>query len=115
MDNNELIVVECKTVKESGYNKFSSVSRQLKAYNALVRKNNYKVRKLLLVAPDFSDEFVEDCEMDAELDLSLLTASSLIRIYESFKKSTKYKQFPYKLLMRDVLINADRIIKAISK
>lgn len=115
LDNNEFIIVECKTIKESGYNKFSSVYRQLNAYNALVRKNNYKVRKILLVAPDFSDEFVEDCEMDTELDLSLLTAASLIRIYESFKKTAKYKQIPYKLLMRDVLINADRIIKAISK
>ena len=53
--------------------------------------------------------------LDVELDLSLLTAASLISILESYKKSKKYKQFPYKLLMRDVLINADRIIKAISK
>lgn len=29
LGNNDLILVECKTVKESGYNKFSSVSRQL--------------------------------------------------------------------------------------
>jgi predicted metallopeptidase len=114
LGNNELIVVECKTVKESGYNKFSSVSRQLKAYNELAKKNEYDVRKLLLVAPDFSDDFIEDCEMDVELDLSLLTASSLMKIFESFKKS-KHKQFPYKLLMRDVLINSDRIVKAISK
>ena len=115
LGNNELIVIECKTIKESGYNKFSSVSRQLKAYNDLAKKNNYKVRKLLLIAPDFSDDFIEDCELDTELDLSLLTASSLIAILEGYKKSTKYKQFPYKLLMRDVLINSDRIIKAISK
>ncbi len=115
LENNELIIVECKTVKESGYNKFSSVTKQLKSYNASVRRNDFKVRKMLLVAPDFSDEFVEDCEMDAELDLSLLTASSLVKILESFKKSTKYKRFPYKLLMRDVLINADRIVKAIGK
>jgi hypothetical protein len=114
LGNNELIVVECKTVKESGYNKFSSVSRQLKAYNELAKKNEYDVRKLLLVAPDFSDDFIEDCEMDVELDLSLLTAASLMKIFESFKKS-KHKQFPYKLLMRDVLINSDRIVKAISK
>jgi len=115
LGNNELIIIECKTIKESGYNKFSSVSRQLKAYNDLAKRNDYKVRKLLLIAPDFSDDFVEDCELDVELDLSLLTASSLINILEGFKKSTKYKVFPYKLLMRDVLINADRIIKAISK
>jgi len=113
LGNNELIIIECKTVKESGYNKFSSVSRQLKSYYDLATKNNYKVRKLLLIAPDFSDDFVEDCELDVELDLSLLTASSLIKILDGYKKSTKYKQFPYKLLMRDVLINADRIIKAI--
>ena len=114
LGDDELIIVECKTVKESGYNKFSSVSRQLKAYNQLVEKNGFSVRKLLLVAPDFSDDFIEDCEMDVELDLSLLTAGSLLKIFESFKKS-KHKQFPYKLLMRDVLINSDRIVKAISK
>ncbi len=115
LGNNELIIIECKTIKESGYNKFSSVSRQLKSYNNLAKKNGFEVRKLLLIAPDFSDDFVEDCELDVELDLSLLTASSLISILEGYKKSTKYKQFPYKLLIRDVLINADRIIKAISK
>ncbi len=114
LGDNELIIIECKTVKENGYNKFSSVSRQLKAYYELAKRNDYDVRKLLLVAPDFSDDFIEDCEMDVELDLSLLTASSLIKIFESFKKS-KHKQLPYKLLMRDVLINSDRIIKAISK
>ena len=36
-ENSELIIIECKTVKESGYNKFSSVSRQLKAYYDLAR------------------------------------------------------------------------------
>ena len=94
---------------------FCSSKRQLKAYNDLAKKNDYKVSKLLLIAPDFSDDFVEDCELDVELDLSLLTASSLIDILDGFKKSKKYKEFPYKLLMRDVLINSDRIIKAISK
>ncbi len=113
LGDNKLIIVECKTVKERGYNKFSTVSRQLKAYMTLVEKSGYDVRKLLLIAPDFSDDFIDDCEMD-ELDLSLLTANSLIKIYNGFKKS-KLKQFPYKLLMRDVLINSDRIVKAISK
>ena len=115
LDNNEYIIIECKTSKESGYNKFSSVSRQLKAYNDLAKKNDFIVRKILLIAPEFSDDFIEDCEFDSELDLSLLTASSLIKIYEAFNKSTKHKQFPYKLLMRDVLINPERIVKAINK
>ena len=31
LGNNEIILVECKSVKESGYNKFSSVHRQIKS------------------------------------------------------------------------------------
>lgn len=112
-ENKELFIIECKTVKESGYNKFSSVSRQLKSYYELARSKEYRVIKILLVAPEFSDEFVTDCELDTELNLSLLKASSLVKILDGFKKSPKYKQFPYKLLMRDVLINEDRILKAI--
>ena len=114
LGNNNLILIECKTVKESGYNKFSSVSRQLKAYINLTKSNNYNVTKLLLIAPEFSDDFVNECELEYELNLSLITASSLIKILEGFKKS-KHKQFPYKLLLRDVLIKEERILKAICK
>lgn len=115
INETDLILIECKTVKESGYNKFSSVSRQLKSYSNLARINNYKVIKSLLVAPEFSDDFISDCELEYELNLSLITASSLIKILGGFKNSKKHKQFPYKLLMRDVLIQEDRILKAISK
>ena len=115
LDNNVLIIIECKTKKESGYNKFSSVSRQLKAYTNIAKLNDYRVVKALLVAPDFNDEFINDVELEYELNLSLLTASSLIKILNGFKKSKKHKQFPYKLLMRDVLIKEDRILNAISK
>lgn len=114
MGNDDLILVECKSVKESGYNKFSSVSRQLKSYMKLAEKNGHKVIKSLLVAPDFSDDFVKDCGLDYELNLSLVTANSLIKIQEAFKLS-KHKTFPYNLLMRDVLIQEDRVIKAIGK
>jgi len=109
-----LIIIECKTVKESGYNKFSSVTRQMKSYIDLATGNGHNVVKSLLVAPDFSDEFVNDCDLDFELNLSLITASSLLKILEAFK-SSKHKQFPYQLLMKDVLIKEDRIIKAINK
>jgi len=114
LDNNDLILIECKTIKESGYNKFSSVSRQLKAYTKLAIKNDYKVIKSLLIAPDFSDDFIKDCGLDYELNLSLITASTLMKILDGFKAS-KLKQFPYNLLMRDVLIQEDRVIKAIGK
>ncbi len=109
-----LIIIECKTIKESGYNKFSSVSRQMKSYIDLATGNGHNVVKSLLIAPDFSDDFVNDCDLDFELNLSLITARSLLKILEAFKNS-RHKQFPYQLLMKDVLIKEDRIIKAINK
>ena len=115
LGNNELILIECKTVKESGYNKFSSVSRQMKSYTGLAKSKDCKIIKSLLIAPDFSDDFINDTAEEYDLNLSLITASSLINILEGFKNSKKHKQFPYKLLMRDVLIQEDRIIKAMGK
>lgn len=112
LDDNEIMIVECKSVKESGYNKFSSVKRQLKAYFDAAEKSGLKVVKSLLIAPEFSDEFINECELEYELNLSLIQASSLYKILEGFKNSNK-QQFPYKLLMRDVLIKEDRILKAI--
>ncbi|MCF8298013.1 MAG: hypothetical protein K9J13_10750, partial [Saprospiraceae bacterium] len=113
LGDKNLILIECKTVKESGYNKFSSVSRQMKAYTGLAKSNDYNIIKSLLIAPDFSDDFINETELEYDLNLSLITASSLLKILDGFKKSKKHKQFPYKLLMRDVLIQEDRIIKAI--
>ena len=110
--NNEIIVVECKSVKDKGYNKFSSVTRQLRAYWDLATKNEYKVIKTILIAPEFTDGFINECELEYELNLSLLTAESISAIYNGFKNS-KMKELPYKLLMRDVLIQSDRILKVI--
>jgi hypothetical protein len=114
LGNNNIIVVECKTVKENGYNKFSSVSRQLKAYVDFAKVNGFNVVKSLLVAPDFSDDFINDCDLEFEINLSLITANSLLKILEGFRNS-KHKQFPYQLLLKDVLIKEERILKAISK
>ncbi len=113
LNNNEIIIVECKTSKERGYNKFSSVSRQLKSYQNLALTNNLRIVKILLVAPEFSDDFVMDCEMDTEMNLSLITASTLSNIAEAFKTS-KYAEFPH-VLFRDIVINEERILKALSK
>ena len=113
LGNDEIIIVECKTSKERGYNKFSSVSRQLKAYQKLVETNDLRIAKILLVAPEFSDDFVTDCEMDTEMNLSLVTASTLRKINDAFKDS-KYDSFPH-VLFRDIVLNEDRILKAISK
>jgi hypothetical protein len=113
LGNDEIIIVECKTQKERGYNKFSTVSRQLKSYQNVALKNDLRIVKILLVAPEFSDDFVTDCEMDTEMNLSLITASTLSHIYDAFKES-KHKEFPY-VLFRDIVINEERIIKALSK
>lgn len=114
LGNFDIILIECKTSKDSSYNKFSSVSRQLKAYSNLAKLNNFKVIKSLLVAPDFSPDFIKDCGIDYELNLSLITATTLNKILSAFKNS-KLKAFPHNLLMRDVLIQEDRILTAIEK
>ncbi len=113
LGNEDIIIVECKTSKERGYNKFSSVSRQLKSYQKLVLNNNKRITKMLLVAPEFSDDFITDCEMDTEMNLSLITASSLSKIFEAFKISN-HTNFPH-VLFRDIIINEERIIKALKK
>lgn len=114
VSNKDLIIIECKTVKESGYNKFSSVSRQIKSYVDIATSSGYKVVKSLLIAPDFSDDFVNDCDLQFEVNLSLITAGSLINILDGFKNS-KLQKFPFQLLMKDVLIKEDRILKALKK
>lgn len=113
LENNEVIIVECKTSKERGYNKFSSVSRQIKSYRKLAESCNLRVIKTLLVAPEFSDDFITDCEMDMEMNLSLITASSLMKIFEEFKVS-KHTSLPH-VLFRDIVINEERIIKVLKK
>lgn len=113
LGNDEIIIIECKTSKESSYNKFSSVSRQLKSYQNLALKNNLRVIKVLLIAPDFSEDFVSDCEMDTEMNLSLITATTLSKIARNFKLS-KHKIFPH-VLFRDIMINEERILKALLK
>lgn len=114
LGEDNIIIIECKTVKESGYNKFSSVSRQIKSYVDLAKKNGLNVVKSLLVAPEFSDEFINECDLEFEINLSLITAKSLVNVLEVFRNS-KHKQFPYQLLLKDVLINEERIIKAMRK
>jgi hypothetical protein len=85
----------------------------MKSYTGLTNGRDCKIIKSLLIAPDFSDDFINATAVDPDLDLSLIKASSLINILEGFKKSKKHKTFPYRLLLKDVLIQEDRIIKAI--
>lgn len=111
---NEVIIVECKTAKDKNYNKFSAVSRQLKSYNNLAKQNDLVVRRVLLVGPDFTDDFINECGMEIELEITLIRAASLRAILEAFRQS-KHNKFPDALLTRDLIVQEDRIIKAILK
>ena len=112
--DNSVVLVECKTVKENGYNKFSSISRQVKAYKNLLEKNSFQVNRIFIVAPDFSDDFVADCGDEFSLPITLLKASSLAAIYNTVK-TTGTGRFTIQMLTRDILVQEDRIIRALKK
>ena len=115
LGDNNLILVECKTTRDSGFNKFSAVSRQMISYKKLATSNGYSIIKSLLIAPEFSDDFISDTNSEMELNLSLITSKTLKEICDFFKSNTKHSVFPFVLFMKDVVIQHDRIIKALSK
>jgi len=110
----DLIIVECKTVKDKDYNKYAAVSRQLKSYETLCKKNGYSVNQVVLVSNDFSEDFISECEYDYELDISLLTSSDLLQIQEGFKESAM-KEFPVRLITKGGALNGERIVKAMNR
>ena len=109
-----VVLVECKTVKENGYNKFSSISRQVKAYKGLLEKNDYQVEKIIIVAPDFSDDFVADCGDEYSLPITLLKAGTLASIYKTVKE-TGSNRFSLQMISRDILVQEDRVLRALKK
>lgn len=112
--DSSVVLVECKTVKENGYNKFSTISRQVKSYKTLLEKNGFMVEKIIIVAPDFSEDFVADCGDEYTLPITLLKAGSLAAIYEAVKETGKNK-FTLQMLARDILVQEDRIIRVLKK
>lgn len=114
LGNRNVIIVECKTVKDKDYNKYTSVSRQLKSYEKLCQKKSYNVSQVLVVSNDFSDEFVGECEYDYELNLSLITSKGLVKILEGYNESY-LTEFPVKLLLKDGLLNENRIVRVLTK
>ena len=109
-----VVLVECKTVKENGYNKFSSISRQVRSYKSLLERNDYQVDKILIVAPDFSEDFIADCGDEYTLPITLLKAGTLASIYNTVK-STGTNRFSLQMISRDILVQEDRIIRALKK
>jgi len=112
--NEELIIVECKSHKDRDYNKYASVYRQLDSYVTLCKNKGYAAPHVVLVASDFSEEFISESEYDYRLRLSLLTTGNLLKILSGFKECSLNK-FPVNLLKKDGVIVAERVIKALNK
>ncbi|MBZ0328540.1 MAG: hypothetical protein K8F54_13100, partial [Altibacter sp.] len=89
--------------------------RQLQSYYKLIDRNNYTVVKSLLIGPEFTDDFISECELEYDLNLSLITANTLYEILLGFRNNNKHEIFPHKLLFRDVVISEERILKAIKR
>ncbi len=114
LGHNEVIIVECKTIKDKDYNKYSSVSRQLKSYEKLCDKKGYRVLQIILISHDFTEDFIAECEYDYELNLSLISSKGLLKILNGFKSSS-LNVFPTKLFLKGGKLNEDRIVMALSR
>lgn len=112
--NNKVIIVECKTVKDKLYNKYSACSRQLQSYIKLCKDNKLDVMHTILVAHDFSDDFVESCEDDYNLPVTLISAKTLSRILKSFRQSN-HDTLPLGILKKGGLLDAERICKSLER
>jgi hypothetical protein len=110
----DLIIVECKSVKDKDYNKYTAVSRQLKSYQNACKKKGYHVSQVVIVSNEFTEDFISECEYDYELSISLITSEGLVKIIEGLKEST-LTELPVRLLLKDGILNADRIVKVLNR
>jgi hypothetical protein len=92
--------------------KYSSTSRQVKSYVNRCEANGKRVAQVLIVAPKFSQDFIESAEMDADINISLLEAEGLKNILAAYK-SRRNPKFSAKLLTKGGLLKSDLIAKTI--
>lgn len=114
LGNNDVIIIECKSIKDKDYNKYSSVSRQLKAYVELCESKNLTVRQCILISNDFSEDFISECEYDSMVNMSLISSKDLIYILNGLNDSY-HEVLPSKLLEKKGILSADRIVKALNR
>ncbi len=114
LGNNEVIIIECKTIKEGEYSKYTSITRQLKSYEKICQDNGFRVLQIIIVSSDFTEDFIGDCEYDIELNLSLIKATGLLKIMKGFKDS-KLAEFPTKLFQKSGLLDENRILMALNR
>ena len=89
-----------------------TTSRQIKAYVNRCESSGKRVSQALIVAPSFSDDFVESAEMDTGINISLLEAEGLKQILNAFKAKRNPK-FSAKLFTKGGLLKSDLIAKSI--
>jgi len=112
LSDDDVIVGEAKSYKNGDFSKYSSTSRQVKAYVKRCEANNMRVAQVLIVAPKFSQDFIESAEMDADINISLLEAGGLKKILDAYK-TRRNPRFSPNLLSKGGLLKADLIAKTI--
>ncbi|WED26270.1 hypothetical protein L3V77_14850 [Vibrio sp. DW001] len=112
LENDDVIIGEAKSFKNGQFAKYSSTSRQVKAYVKRCEASGHRVAQVLIVAPAFSDDFVDAADMDTEINISLLEAEGLQKILAAYKQR-RNPNFSAKLLTKGGLLKADLISKSI--
>ncbi len=112
LSDDDIIIGEAKTCKSGDFAKYSSTSRQVKAYVNRAESIGKRVAQVLIIAPSFSDDFIESAEMDTEVNISLLEAKGLKLILDAYK-SKRNPKFSVKLLTKGGLLKAELIAKTI--
>jgi len=110
ISEDDVIIGEAKTCKNGDFAKYSTASRQIKAYANRCENQGARVAQVLFIAPSFSDDFIESAEMDTEVNISLLTADGLKLIYDAYKTKKK-PNFSPKLFTKGGLLKAELIAK----
>ncbi len=108
LGQNRIIIVECKTSREVEYDKYSSLSRQLKSYQKLCRDKNYQVVRTILVASDYSQNFVDASIKDWELELSLVTAEGLKEMWNIFRDK-KMTELPIGVFGNNLKLDPEKV------
>ena len=112
LGGDDVIVGEVKSHKNGDFSKYSSTSRQVKAYVNRCESNGKRVAQVLIIAPSFSQDFIDSAEIDTDVNISLLEAEGLKKILAAYK-SRRNPKFSEKLLTKGGLLKADLIAKVI--
>lgn len=91
LENQEVIIVECKSKKDRDFNNYASVSRQIQAYEQHCENKGLSVKASILISNGFTEEFIVSCDEDPYMNITLISSDHLMRLRTVFKDS-KMKQ-----------------------